>query len=215
METRSSPSMGQLRALAAERGLKYFRHLSKPELFALLNRKEGGGTAAAKTTPTVTMPAAGLRENVSAHANVDKPQSAGHDAATKNPKACSKATRSSERISKRKRDASVAEDAHEDAETADSCKKAKKSAINTLDPIMLTELGPNTVRALLLQSAGARGVLNSLSVIPCCSLSLCARTGQSYCTMWTRSSSIFWPRATSPSRKRASHSLRRTFAAWI
>lgn len=46
METRSSPSMGELRTVAAERGLKYYRHLSKPELFSLLQRKEGGGGGA-------------------------------------------------------------------------------------------------------------------------------------------------------------------------
>lgn len=168
METRSSPSMGELRALAAERGLKYFRHLSKPELFALLNRKEGGGSAAAKTMATGRIAATVPHESASAHANVDKrSQNAGqadHDTATKNQKACTKATRSSERISKRKRDASTAVDTHEDTETADSCKKAKTSAINTLDPIMLTELGTNTVCALV-QCAGENAFDLTLAVV--------------------------------------------------
>lgn len=119
METRSSPSMQELRVIAHERGLKYYMHLSKPELFSLLQRKEGGGSAA-KLTPTL---------------GIAKEDTVKKCALT----ATATATRASERLSsyvkKRK--------AMDKAEVPRDIKKAKM-VINTLDPIMLTELGPHT-----------------------------------------------------------------------
>ncbi|OWZ07488.1 hypothetical protein PHMEG_00020113 [Phytophthora megakarya] len=119
METRSSPSMQELRAIAHERSLKYYMHLSKPELFSLLQRKEGGGSS--------KKPAASedVKEDVSR-------RSEGAPVA---------AMRSSERLSSRKQKRKAGE--NDKGETAHDKKKVKV-VINTLDPIMLTELGQHT-----------------------------------------------------------------------
>ncbi|EGZ27122.1 hypothetical protein PHYSODRAFT_467578 [Phytophthora sojae] len=122
METRSSPSMGELRAVAHERGLKYYMHLSKPELFSLLQRKEGGGSSKpAAATPTE-----------------DAKEDAKEDVVRRVETA---ATRSSERLSSRQQKRKTRED---DKLDAPQDKKKAKVVINTLDPIMLTELGPHT-----------------------------------------------------------------------
>ncbi|KAH7474072.1 hypothetical protein PRIC1_014386 [Phytophthora ramorum] len=110
METRSSPSMHELRSVAVERGLKYFLHLSKPELFSLLQRKEGGGRP--------------------------QPASAKEDAVRRVEDA---PTRASERLYKNKR-----KTRENDRADAPRDKKKAKVVVNTLDPIMFTELGPHT-----------------------------------------------------------------------
>ncbi|KAE8912481.1 hypothetical protein PF005_g7234 [Phytophthora fragariae] len=115
METRSSPSMRELRAIAHERGLKYYMHLSKPELFSLLQRKEGGGSS--------------------------KPAAATPDAKEDVVRRVETATRSSERLSRRKQKRKTREN---DKADAPRDKKKAKVVINTLDPIMLAELGPHT-----------------------------------------------------------------------
>lgn len=161
METRSSPSMRELRVIAHERGLKYYLHLSKPELFSLLQRKQGGGTGAPPAQPSATATGAadahaetkkhandgtGDRHAESADADATKtsdsaccPTSSVKCASSKN---CPKGTRSSLRLSKLKRKAA---DENGDEENQPHKKKAK-SVINTLDPIMMCELGPHTVR---------------------------------------------------------------------
>ncbi|GLE01635.1 hypothetical protein PINS_up010469 [Pythium insidiosum] len=123
METRSSPSMTELRAVAADRGLKHFQHLSKPELFDLLQRREGGGSS---TAP--------LRDAASAGKVADVRPC---EASTSAKKAVVKATRCSERLCARKRKAE-----EYDHDTVD--RKRAKNVINTVDPIMLTELGHHT-----------------------------------------------------------------------
>ncbi|CAH0473694.1 unnamed protein product [Peronospora belbahrii] len=117
METRSSPSMWELHAIAHERGLKYYMHLSKPDLFSLLQRKEGGG---------------GLLKPVK-DANKDTMRLTESSEAT--------ITRSSERLSLLKKKRKTRE--NDKAEDMRDKKKAKM-VINTLDPIMLAELGPHT-----------------------------------------------------------------------
>ncbi|KAL7693633.1 hypothetical protein Plhal304r1_c003g0010341 [Plasmopara halstedii] len=118
METRLSPSMQELRNIARERGLKYYMHLSKPELFSLLQRKEGGGSATKLTVASETAKENTVRRNECALT------------------VRTAATRVSERlISYNKKRKAI--------DNADDRKKAKV-VINTLDPIMLTELGPHT-----------------------------------------------------------------------
>ncbi|ETI50827.1 hypothetical protein F441_05705 [Phytophthora nicotianae CJ01A1] len=123
METRSSPSMQELRAIAHERGLKYYMHLSKPELFSLLQRKEGGGSAT-KPAP----PADATKEDVMRRVE-------------RTPTATATATRTSERLSSRKKKRKTRES---DKTKSPRDNKKAKMVINTLDPIMLTELGPHT-----------------------------------------------------------------------
>ncbi|KAG7386159.1 hypothetical protein PHYPSEUDO_000591 [Phytophthora pseudosyringae] len=123
METRSSPSVQELHAVAHERGLKYYLHLSKPELFSLLQRKEGGGSA--------KKPAAA--EDAAKEDAVRRVESA--------PTAPAAATRASERLSSRKKKRKTRE--NDRAEAPHDRKKAKV-VINTLDPIMLTALGQHT-----------------------------------------------------------------------
>lgn len=109
METRSSPSMGELRAVAHERGLKYYMHLSKPELFSLLQRKEGGGSSKpAAATPTE-----------------DAKEDAKEDVVRRVETA---ATRSSERLSSRQQKRKTRED---DKLDAPQDKKKAKVVINT------------------------------------------------------------------------------------
>ncbi|CAH0487495.1 unnamed protein product [Peronospora farinosa] len=115
METRSCPSMWELRAIARERGLKYYMHLSKPQLFSLLQRKEGGG---------LFKPAEDAQE----------------DAVRLIESAQVTTTRSSERLSCLKKRKTRENDK---AEALRNKKKAK-IVINTIDPIMLAELGPHT-----------------------------------------------------------------------
>ena len=131
METRSSPSMTELRALAHDRGLKYYLHLSKPELFSLLQRKEGGGGGSGDNANVIYKVSQSIED-----AKLDVAQIIASAVATSS-------TRSSERLSslKKKRSTDV------EAEGAVQEKKVKTAAVvNTLDPIMLTELGPHTVR---------------------------------------------------------------------
>ncbi|KAI9895426.1 hypothetical protein PsorP6_018750 [Peronosclerospora sorghi] len=115
METRSSPSMRKLRALAHERGLKYYMHLSKSKLYSLLQRNDGG--AASKSVDEG-------KENV-AFVNC----------------ALATTTRASERLSWLKKKRKTREF---DMTEARRERKKAKMVINTLDPIMLTALGPHT-----------------------------------------------------------------------
>lgn len=131
METRSSPSMRELRTVAHERGLKYYLHLSKPELFSLLQRKEGGGSS----KPAEDAKEDGVRRVESASAPT---------------------TRSSERLSSRKKKRKTREN---DKTEAPRDNKKAKVVINTLDPIMLAELGPHTVRADSEEKAGGGGLV--------------------------------------------------------
>lgn len=158
--------MRELRVIAHERGLKYYMHLSKPQLFSLLQRKQGGGTGA---PPTQQQPIASTTADI-VHEDRTKTVSDGkgdrHEqhadagtaktsdgsccstittlssvkcASTKN---CPRGTRSSLRLSKLKRKA-----ADEEGDEAHQPRKKKaKSVINTLDPIMMCELGSHTVR---------------------------------------------------------------------
>ncbi|TDH69218.1 hypothetical protein CCR75_004400 [Bremia lactucae] len=112
METRLSPSMQDLRILAHTRGLKYYQHLSKPELFSLLQRNESGGS-------TVRLVATATNDPV--------------------PTAQTSQTRRITTCCLRKRKARE----NDSMEDSRSRKKAKIVA-NTLDPILLTELGPYT-----------------------------------------------------------------------
>ncbi|DBA03746.1 TPA: hypothetical protein N0F65_004163 [Lagenidium giganteum] len=117
METRSSPSMCELRAVAADRGLKYYMHLAKSDLHALLLRKNG------TTTGTKL-------DSLRASETAGKSRS----------QSLAKAVRTSARLSERKRKA-------EDGEMPRKKKgKAPEVTTNTLDPIMLTELGPHTFK---------------------------------------------------------------------
>ncbi|POM57758.1 Hypothetical protein PHPALM_37689 [Phytophthora palmivora] len=120
METRSSPSMQELRAIAHERGLKYYLHLSKPELFSLLQRKEGGGSS---------------KKTATAASDDTKEDATRRVESTPTP-----ATRSSERLSSRKQKRKT----RENDKTESPHDKKAKVVINTLDPIMFTELGPHT-----------------------------------------------------------------------
>ncbi|POM60906.1 hypothetical protein PHPALM_30175, partial [Phytophthora palmivora] len=120
METRSSPSMQELRAIAHERGLKYYLHLSKPELFSLLQRKEGGGSSKKAATAAS--------------------DDAKEDATRRVESTPTLATRSSERLSSRKQKRKT----RENDKTESPYDKKAKVVINTLDPIMFTELGPHT-----------------------------------------------------------------------
>uniref|UniRef100_K3WA07 Uncharacterized protein n=1 Tax=Globisporangium ultimum (strain ATCC 200006 / CBS 805.95 / DAOM BR144) TaxID=431595 RepID=K3WA07_GLOUD len=169
METRSSPSMRELRVIAHERGLKYYLHLSKPELFALLQSKQGGGAGVVIGTTATTVLSV---PTSAAAANTGKPTAKGAaktsedrsddkraesrtadvvvasqpgcdgskclSAKCATSKVCG--TRSSLRLLKRK---ASNEDEHADKEQEQPAKKAK-IGINTLDPIMMTELGPHT-----------------------------------------------------------------------
>ncbi|KAG7400694.1 hypothetical protein PHYBOEH_004741 [Phytophthora boehmeriae] len=139
METRSSPSMRELRAIAADRGLKYYLHLSKPELFSLLQRKEGGGVlkAAAST-------AEDAKEN-----DIRLVESA--PPPTK---------RTSERLSSRRNKRKSPESGKTEAPRD---KKKAKVVINTLDPIMLAELGPHTFE--FVRSNGSVVVYNVESLV--------------------------------------------------
>lgn len=150
--------MRELRVIAHERGLKYYLHLSKPELFSLLQRKQGGGTGASAQQQPI---ASAVHDESKKHASDGKGDHHGEPveatktndsscctlntassakcASTKN---CSKGTRSSLRLSKLKRKAAD-DDGDEENQPH---KKKPKSVINTLDPIMMCELGPHTVR---------------------------------------------------------------------
>lgn len=121
METRSSPSMIDLRAIASERGLKYYLHLPKPELFALLQRKQGGNVS---TTLHVHP------DQISSYAKKLLP--------VNSSKRCMKGMRHSARLSLKNRN-----DAKKKTEKG---KRKQRIPMNDIDPIMLTELGPHTVR---------------------------------------------------------------------
>lgn len=114
METRLSPSMGELHNIARKRGLKYYMHLSKPELFALLQRYEG----LSKLTKDAKEDVVQLTESAMT-------------------------MRCSERLSYLKKKRKIRE--NDMAEVSRDKKKAKM-IVNTIDPIMLVELGPHTVR---------------------------------------------------------------------
>lgn len=141
METRSSPSMRELRAVAADRGLKYYLHLSKPELFSLLQRKEGGGGKTMAAVATTTAATASADQSKQSSARPGEPAKEAAADRSSAVVADAKATRVSERLccKKTKRKAS------DEGSSPENKKKAKVIA-NTLDPIMLTELGPHTVR---------------------------------------------------------------------
>lgn len=164
METRSSPSMCELRAVAHERGLKYYLHLSKPELFALLQRKHGGGagtqkprvdsstgaelsgrSAAVSDSSAVTATALQSSDAIASSAAAP-PQSSSSSSgrvAVDAKAPCPKATRSSARLSQLKRKATALDEEGDDPRVRS---KKHKVAINSLDPIMMCELGPHTVR---------------------------------------------------------------------
>lgn len=110
--------------IAAERGLKHqnYIHLSKPELFDLLQRKEGGGASITHHPHS--------KEACARESEKVRDECLPSEAPVK---------RCSERISALKRKADADES---DSETKD--KKRMKRVINTLDPIMLTELDPHT-----------------------------------------------------------------------
>ncbi|RLN50806.1 hypothetical protein BBJ29_002304 [Phytophthora kernoviae] len=131
--------MRELRAIAAERGLKYYLHLSKPELFSLLQRKEGGGALKAATHA-----AKDTKEN-----DIRLVESA--PTATK---------RTSERLSSRKNKRKSPESGKTEAPRD---KKKAKVVINTLDPIMLAELGPHTFE--FVRSNGSVVVYNVESLV--------------------------------------------------
>ncbi|TMW60297.1 hypothetical protein Poli38472_000339 [Pythium oligandrum] len=150
METRSSWSMRELRAIAADRGLKYYRHLSKPELHALLHRKAGGALSAGDGEQQH-----GEGKESSVREGEVTTTKETETTSTKEKKM--KATRCSERISALKR---KVEDDEEESER--ERKKAKK-VINTLDPIMLTELGPHTFE--FVRSNGSIVVYNVDSLV--------------------------------------------------
>eukprot|EP00644_Phytophthora_capsici_P015937 jgi/Phyca11/509779/fgenesh2_kg.PHYCAscaffold_49_\ len=118
METRSSPSMQELRTVAHERGLKYYMHLSKPELFSLLQRKEGGGSSKKKA---------------------DSNEDAKEDSVRHVESVPTANKRCSDRLSSQKKRKTP-----DDTADAPSEKKKAKVVMNTLDPIMMTELGPHT-----------------------------------------------------------------------
>nr|CCA24129.1 conserved hypothetical protein [Albugo laibachii Nc14] len=121
METRSSPSMKELRAIAADRGLKYYLHLSKPELFALLQRKEGGGSSA-------------LRMDLNFGNTFCKKPLASNSMNTQ----WMKGRRWSLRLSLKKHSVKI-------TENSQNRTKLRKRPINTVDPITLDELGPHTL----------------------------------------------------------------------
>lgn len=177
--------MRELRVIAHERGLKYYMHLSKPELFALLQRKQGGGTGAPLLTPataatpsssttkattttatTATLDAAKKRDG-KGDDTTDLASGATHlnsspdarpaayvsaSARTSATRSSPQPTRSSLRLStlKRKCDDDADADDHQPNKTTKKSTKSKKkqktAATNTLDPIMMCELGPHTVR---------------------------------------------------------------------
>lgn len=123
METRSSPSMKELRAIAAERGLKYYLHLSKPELFSLLQRKEGGGSSTQRLDLNIGNTCCSKKSFASSSIN----------------KQWMKGRRWSLRLSLKKHSLKI-------GESSRNCAKMRKRPINTVDPITLDELGPHTVR---------------------------------------------------------------------
>lgn len=123
METRSSPSMKELRAIAAERGLKYYLHLSKPELFSLLQRKEGGGSSTKRLDLNIGNTCCSKKSFASSSIN----------------KQWMKGRRWSLRLSLKKHSLKIGENSR-------NCAKMRKRPINTVDPITLDELGPHTVR---------------------------------------------------------------------
>ncbi|ETW08604.1 hypothetical protein H310_01148 [Aphanomyces invadans] len=104
METRSCPSMNELRGIARVMGMKYFRHLSKLELHQALQRQ--------------------LHQVERAQARADSPKSKGKDTKGRGTR------RFWWRKSKKKK--------------GNATGKAEPQMLNTLDPIMLTELGPHT-----------------------------------------------------------------------
>ncbi|KAL3669648.1 hypothetical protein V7S43_005032 [Phytophthora oleae] len=122
METRSSPSMQELRTIAHERGLKYYVHLSKPELFSLLQRKEGGGSSK------------------KADAKEDSKEDVKEDSVRHVESTPTATKRCSDRLSSQKK----RKTRENDTEDAPRDNKKAKVVMNTLDPIMLTELGPHT-----------------------------------------------------------------------
>ncbi|TYZ58468.1 hypothetical protein PybrP1_007986 [[Pythium] brassicae (nom. inval.)] len=154
--------MRELRAVAHDRGLKYYLHLSKPELFALLQHKHGGGSGATTTAATATSADASNKQRAVAVAtHTERVDASASDAgtvastapiasgATAAGPAYHKPTRSSLRLSKLKRKAGVAlgeeevDDTGERPHRTGSAKKTKVAS-NTLDPIMMCELGPHT-----------------------------------------------------------------------
>lgn len=185
METRSSPSMRELRVIAHERGLKYYLHLSKPELFALLQRKQGGGAGVSSSTTTTTMSIGATTTMSTKNKPVGKRKVDGtcdkqgeareadvvvgqkpcdgskcSTATCVSGRVCAKGTRSSLRLSSLKR--KTTNDEGVAADDQDREKKRAKTGINTLDPIMMTELGPHTVRL----------PLSFPLVVVCCCLSV-------------------------------------------
>jgi hypothetical protein len=214
METRSSPSMAELRVIAAERGLKYYMHLSKPELFDLLQRKEGGGSTVHSTSPTPSATPATVsvvKEPTAAHTkeSLVRPSERAHDETAADKSASSTNKRCSQRLSALKRKAPA-----DDADSESPEKKRLKRVINSHDPIMLTELGPHTVRS---GSMSHRRYTLMADFIVCWwhSLSLCDQTDQLSSTTWRRWFSIFSRPVTSRSRKRGFHFLTTTCSALI
>lgn len=129
--------MRELRAIAADRGLKYYLHLSKPELFSLLQRKEGGG---GKAKPAAVSNDQGKQSSARPSEHPNDVAADHGDRSAKAAPSDPKATRSSERLSSKKIKRKA------DEERAAPAKKKAKVVANTLDPIMLAELGPHTVR---------------------------------------------------------------------
>ncbi|RHY01381.1 hypothetical protein DYB37_000399 [Aphanomyces astaci] len=110
METRSCPSMNELRGVARVMGMKYFRHLSKLELHQALQRQ--------------------LHQVERAQAKADLPKPKGKDAKGRGTR------RFWWRKSKNKNKGNAA------------TTSSDVQVLNTLDPIMLSELGPHTVLQL-------------------------------------------------------------------
>ncbi|RQM23605.1 hypothetical protein B5M09_003644 [Aphanomyces astaci] len=106
METRSCPSMNELRGVARVMGMKYFRHLSKLELHQALQRQ--------------------LHQVERAQAKADLPKPKGKDAKGRGTR------RFWWRKSKNKNKGNAA------------TTSSDVQVLNTLDPIMLSELGPHT-----------------------------------------------------------------------
>jgi hypothetical protein len=100
--------MTELRAIAAQKGLKFYLHLSKPELFLLLQRQDQlpHTTASVQTKANVKRRRMMVTQKLCCNTNG-------------------------------KNDNSITSE--------ELCKKIRMRAINQVDPIMLTELGPHTV----------------------------------------------------------------------
>ncbi|CAK4184983.1 unnamed protein product [Aphanomyces euteiches] len=104
METRSCPSMNELRGVARVMGMKYFRHLSKPELYQALQRQ--------------------LHHAERAQARAEEPKSKG----------------------KGKKGQGIRRFWWRKAKKQNKKAKEEAQVVNTVDPIMFTELGPHTFR---------------------------------------------------------------------